>query len=184
MVKPFVSGGKVYPPFRHTQTFWGDTTLNYYWVQQSYRVPASPFAQTSTDQRTDSMYSDKLGFTVNDQYLIGKYSCGAYLYLAPQTASSLQVSGTTSLSTLSLGTGETNAINVPIIFQFRAVDKLGYIGGWRKSGNLSNITYTKKIGVDLQVLNSDLFTFDIQVTGSYKNDTLVAPNFDSGLSTN
>ena len=184
MVKPFVSGGKVYPPFRHTQTFWGDTTLNYYWVQQSYRVPASPFAQTSTDQRTDSMYSDKLGFTVNDQYLIGKYSCGAYLYLAPQTASSLQVSGTTSLSTLSLGTGETNAINVPIIFQFRAVDKLGYIGGWRKSGNLSNITYTKKIGVDLQVLNSDSFTFDIQVTGSYKNDTLVAPNFDSGLSTN
>ena len=130
------------------------------------------------------MYSDKLGFTVNDQFLIGKYSCGAYLYLAPQSASSLQVSGSTALSTLSLGTGETNAINVPIIFQFRAVDKLGYIGGWRKSGNLSNITYTKKIGVDIQVQNEDTFSFDIQVTGSYKNDTLVAPNFDSGLSTN
>ena len=183
LVKPFVSGGKVYPPFRHTQTFWGDTTLNYYWVQQSYREPIS-FAQTSTDVRTDTMYADKLGFTVNDQFLIGKYSCGAYLYLAPQSASSLQVSGSTALSTLSLGTGETNAINVPIIFQFRAVDKLGYIGGWRKSGNLSNITYTKKIGVDIQVQNEDTFSFDIQVTGSYKNDTLVAPNFDSGLSTN
>lgn len=183
MVKPFVAGGKVYPPFRHTQTFWGDTTLDYYWVQQTYRSPVT-FAQVLTDPKTDSMYPDKLGFTVNDQYLIGKYSCGAYLYLAPQSSSSLQVSGTTSLSTLSLGTGETNAINIPIIFQFRAVDKLGYIGGWRKSGNLSNITYTKKIGVDLQVLNEDSFTFDIQVTGSYKNDTLVAPNFDSGLSTN
>ena len=183
LVKPFVSGGKVYPPFRHTQTFWGDTTLNYYWVQQSYREPIS-FAQISTDNRTDTMYADKLGFTVNDQFLIGKYSCGAYLYLAPQSASSLQVSGSTALSTLSLGTGETNAINVPIIFQFRAVDKLGYIGGWRKSGNLSNITYTKKIGVDIQVQNEDIFSFDIQVTGSYKNDTLVAPNFDSGLSTN
>ena len=183
MVKPFVSDGKVYPPFRHTQTFWGDTTLNYYWVQQSYREPVN-FAQTSTDVRTDTMYADKLGFTVNDQFLIGKYSCGAYLYLAPQSASSLQVSGSTALSTLSLGTGETNAINVPIIFQFRAVDKLGYIGGWRKSGNLSNITYTKKIGVDIQVQNDDTFSFDIQVTGSYKNDTLVAPNFDSGLSTN
>jgi hypothetical protein len=130
------------------------------------------------------MYPDKLGFTVNDQFLIGKYSCGAYLYLAPQSGSSIQVSGTTALSTFSLGTGETNAINVPIIFQFRAVDKLGYIGGWRKSGNLSNVTYTKKIGIDIQVQNEDSFSFDIQVTGSYKNDTLVAPNFDSGLSAN
>ena len=185
MVKPFAANGKVYPPFRHTQTSWGDTTLDYYWVQQAYRVPTTPFPQVSTDPgRIDSMYPDKLGFTVNDQYLIGKYSCGAYLYMAPQSASALQVSGTTSLSALSLGSGETNAINVPIIFQFRAVDKLGYIGGWRKSGNLSNITYTKKIGIDLQVMNEDSFTFDIQVTGSYKNDTLVAPNFDSGLSTN
>jgi hypothetical protein len=183
LVKPFVSGGKVYPPFRHTQTFWGDTTLNYYWVQQSYREPGN-FATTSTDSRNDSMYPDKLGFTVNDQFLIGKYSCGAYLYLAPQSGSSIQVSGTTALSTFSLGTGETNAINVPIIFQFRAVDKLGYIGGWRKSGNLSNVTYTKKIGIDIQVQNEDSFSFDIQVTGSYKNDTLVAPNFDSGLSAN
>jgi hypothetical protein len=183
MVKPFVSGGKVYPPFRHTQTFWGDTTLNYYWIQQAHRDPVN-FAQTSTDVRTDSMYADKLGFTVNDQFLIGKYSCGAYLYLAPQSGSSIQVSGTTALSTLSLGTGETNAINVPIIFQFRAVDKLGYIGGWRKSGNLSNITYTKKIGIDIQIQNEDSFSFDVQVTGSYKNDTLVAPNFDSGLTTN
>ncbi len=183
MVKPFVDGGKVYPPFRHTQTFWGDTTLNYYWVQQSYRQSGS-FAINSTAGRTDSMYPDKLGFTVNDQFLIGKYSCGAYLYIAPQSGSAIQVSGTTSLSTISLGTGETNAINVPIIFQFRAVDKLGFIGGWRKSGNLSNVTYTKKIGIDLQVQNEDSFSFDIQVTGSYKNDTLVAPNFDSGLSSN
>jgi hypothetical protein len=130
------------------------------------------------------MYGDKLGFSANDAYLIGKYSCGAYLYLGPTNESSLQVSGTTSLSTKALNNGDTNAINIPLIFQYRAVDKAGYIGGWRIAGNLSNITYTKKIGIDIQVQNSDTFSFDVQVTGSYKNDTLIAPNFDSGLATN
>jgi hypothetical protein len=89
------------------------------------------------------------------------------------------VPGTTSLSITNLLDGDTNAINVPLVFQFRTVDKSGYIGGWRKSGNLTNITYTKKIGIDIQVLNSDIFSFDVQVTGSYKNNTLVAPNFNS-----
>jgi hypothetical protein len=126
------------------------------------------------------MYPDKLGFSSNDEYLIGKYSCGAYLFLAPNSASSLQVSGNTSLSTRSLLGGDSNAINIPLIFQFRAVDKSGYIGGWRKSGNLTNITYTKKMGIDIQVYNSDIFSFDVQVTGSYQNDTLVAPNYSGG----
>jgi hypothetical protein len=129
------------------------------------------------------MYPDKLGFTANDEYLIGKYSCGAYLYLGPPSASALQVQGTTSLSTKTLYDGDSNAINVPLVFQFRPVDKSGYIGGWRKAGNLTNITYTKKIGIDVQVQNEDAFSFDVQISGSYKNDTLVAPNFDSGLST-
>jgi hypothetical protein len=50
-----------------------------------------------------------------------------------------------------------------------------------KAGNLSNITYTKKLGIDIQIRNDDSFSFDIQVSGSYQNDTLVAPNFDSGV---
>lgn len=181
LVKPFASSAKVYPPFRHTQTFWGDTTLDYYWVQQSYRVPTT-FAAGATAARFDTMYPDKLGFSANDEFLIGKYSCGAYLYLGPVSSSSLQVSGNTALSTKQLNEGEANAINIPLVFQFRAVDKAGYIGGWRKSGNLSNITYTKKLGIDIQVQNEDTFSFDVQVTGAYKNDTLVAPNFDSGYS--
>lgn len=182
LVKPYSASNKIYPPFRHTQTFWGDTTLDYYWVQQSYRTPIT-FATGPTAARDDRMYPDKLGFTANDEYLIGKYSCGAYLYLGPSSSSSLQVQGTTSLSTRTLYEGDSNAINVPLVFQFRAVDKSGYIGGWRKSGNLTNITYSKKIGIDVQVQNEDTFSFDVQVTGSYKNDTLVAPNFDSGINT-
>ena len=180
LVKPYSATNKIYPPFRHTQTFWGDTSLDFYWVQQTYREPIT-FAAGATASRDDRMYPDKLGFNSNDEFLIGKYSCGAYLYLGPTNSSSLQVEGTTSISIKPLLNGDTNAINVPLIFQFRPVDKAGYIGGWRKSGNLSNITYTKKIGVDIQVKNEDQFSFDVQITGSYKNDTLVAPNFDSGL---
>lgn len=182
LVKPFSSSGVTYAPFRHTQTFWGDSTLPYYWVQQSYRAVTQTFPTGSTGARNDRMYPDKLGFSSNDEFLIGKFSCGAYLFLGPVTLSAIQVPGTTSMSTRFLGDGDTNAINVPLIFQFRAVDKLGYIGGWRKSGNLSNITYTKKIGVDIQVKNEDIFSFDVQVTGAYQNDTLVAPNFTSATS--
>jgi len=181
LVKPFATNGKVYPPFRHTQTFWGDTTLDYYWVQQQYRTPDT-FATGATAAIFDTMYPDKLGFTSNDEYLIGKFSCGSYLYLGPASGTSTQVQGTTSLSTRTLMEGDSNAINIPLVFQFRAVDKAGYIGGFRKSGNLTNITYAKKIGVDIQVQNEDTFSFDVQISGSYKNDTLVAPNFDSGLS--
>jgi hypothetical protein len=180
LVKPYASDTKVYPPFRHTQTFWGDTSLSNYSVQQGYRDPIT-FASGPTADREDRMYSDKLGFSQNDEYLIGKYSCGAYLFLSPVDSSFLQVPGRSALSTVFLENGEVNAINVPLVFQFRAVDKLGYVGGFRKSGNLSNITYTKKIGIDIQIKNSDIFSFDVQVTGSYKNETLVAPNFDSAV---
>jgi hypothetical protein len=180
LVKPYSSTSVSYAPFRHTQTFWGDISLPQYWVQQASRTPID-FATGATAAREDNMYADKLGFSSNDEYLVGKYSCGAYLYLGPVSNTPLQVPGTTSLSVTYLGEGETNSINIPVIFQFRAVDKLGYIGGWRKAGNLSNITYTKKIGIDIQIRNDDSFSFDIQVSGAYQNDTLVAPNFDSGV---
>lgn len=181
LVKPYANPTQAisYAPFRHTQCFWGDTSLNYYWVQSSYRSPGV-FPADDQAPRADNMYADKLGFTSNDEYLIGKYSCGAYLFLAPSLANKIQVPGNTSLSATNLFDGDSNAINIPLVFQFRTVDKAGYIGGWRKTGNITNITYTKKIGIDVKVLNEDPFSFDVQVTGSYKNDTLVSPNFSSG----
>jgi len=179
LVKPRTASGFEYAPFRHTQCFWGDTSLNNFAVQQAYRDPVTFVTGATASSLTDQMYADKLGFVSDDEFLIGKYSCGAYLFLAPVSGGSLQVTGATSLSTRTLNTGETNAINVPLVFQFRAVDKLGYIGGFRRAGTLSNITYTKKIGIDIQILNSDIFSFDVQISGAYQNDTLVAPNFNS-----
>jgi hypothetical protein len=65
-----------------------------------------------------------------------------------------------------------NSINVPLIFQFRATDNLGFIGGYRLAGNPSNIIYQKKIGIDIQVRNSAPFSFDLLATGSFKKQTL------------
>ena len=65
----------------------------------------------------------------------------------------------------------------------RAQDKLGYIGGWRSAGNLKNITYSKKIGIDIQVKNEDLFSLDVLVTGSYTKTSLVSPAYSQSKKT-
>jgi hypothetical protein len=177
LVKPDYSNGSiVYPSFRHSLFFQTDVTENDYYKQLGYRQVNTPFVSgPSGASRTDSMYAMKLGFDQNDEFLIGKYSCGSYLFLAPATNSSVQVSGTTSLSNKVVGTGTANAIVIPIIFQFRPVDKLGNIGGFRLNGSLTNIAYSKTIGIDIKPRYSDNFSFDIKVTGRFKTDNLRSP---------
>lgn len=180
LVKPdFNNNVIVYPYFRHSDYFYTDSTTVDSYKQLGYQVVTDSFATGATADREDSMYPQKLGFTENDSYLIGRYSCGSYLFLGPPTASLIQVQGSTQLASQPVETGVSNAINVPLIFQFRAVDKLGYIGGYRANGNPTNITYNKKVGIDIQVKNQSPFSFDVEVTGKYKNDTLSSPNFTS-----
>jgi hypothetical protein len=54
---------------------------------------------------------------------------------------------------------------------------LKYVGGWRLSGNLANITYTKRLGIDIKVKNEELFSFDLVVSGSHTKDSLSAPSY-------
>ena len=61
--------------------------------------------------------------------------------------------------------------------------KLGFIGGWRSAGTLKNITYTKKIGIDIQVKNEELFSFDILSSGSYTRTSLVSPAYAQSINT-
>jgi len=168
----FSNGTVVYPYFRHSDYFYVDTTSTNFATQLGYSLVTSTFATGPTASRSDAMYPNKLGYTQNDQYLIGKYTCGAYLFLGPPTASLIQVEGSTALASRYVQQGVANAINVPLIFQFRATDALGYIGGYRLAGNPSNIVYQKKIGIDIQVRNSAPFSFDLVATGSYKQATL------------
>ena len=173
LVKPDISNGVVvYPYFRHSNYFFTDINSSNYYQQLGWSPILATFATGSASSRGDNMYPNKLGFEENDQYLIGKYSCGAYLFLGPPTASSIQVEGSTSLANRVVQTGVQNAINVPIIFQFRATDYLGYIGGYRTEGQPSNITYSKSIGIDIQVRNSAPFSFDLTASGSFKRENL------------
>ena len=168
----FSNGTVVYPYFRHSDYFYVDTTSTNFATQLGWSAVESTFATGPTASRSDAMYPNKLGFTENDRYLIGKYTCGAYLFLGPPTASTIQVEGSTALASKYVEQGVANAINVPLIFQFRATDYLGYIGGYRLSGNPSNVTYQKKIGIDIQVRNTAPFSFDLVATGSFKQETL------------
>jgi hypothetical protein len=196
LTKPTITVGGImqYPSFRHSLGFELDTNTSQS-AFGSYTGPASAILspQISNLQQLeyspstnaaftgiDTDYPNKLGFVDSDEYLCGKYSCGAYLYFAPTSHVNVQVEGTTQMAKKDLVFGTQNSITVPIIFQMRAQDKLGYIGGFRTAGALKNVTYTKKIGIDIQVKNEELFSFDISVTGSYTKDSVISPSYSQG----
>ena len=173
LVKPNISNGVVvYPYFRHSNYFFTDISSSNYYQQLGWAPVQATFATGPASSRGDNMYPNKLGFESNDLYLIGKYSCGSYIFLGPPTASYIQVEGSTSLANKMVSQGVQNAINVPVIFQFRATDYLGNIGGYRINGQPSNIAYSKSIGIDIQVRNVSAFSFDLTASGSFKQQTL------------
>jgi hypothetical protein len=158
-------------------TNWFGATYN---QQVEYTQPSG----TSTGVgRLDDAYPLCAGFSVNDKYLIGKYTCGAYLFMGPSKYEDVSIDGNhPRLAKKSINTGNENAINIPIVFQFRCSDAIKKIGGWRPGNELTNITYTKKIGLDIyERLNTtqlsadygDIFSFDIEVSCKYTKDTPV-----------
>ena len=198
LTKPTITGGVMkYPSFRHALGFELDTNTSQS-ALGSYTGTATPATPTSIALSpqvsnlqqleyspssntsfggNDTDYPNKLGFVDSDEFLCGRYSCGAYLYLAPTSHVNVQIEGTTQQAKKTLEFGKENSITVPVIFQMRAQDKLGYIGGYRTSGALKNVTYIKKIGIDIQVRNEELFSFDISVSGSYTKDSVISPSY-------
>jgi len=120
-------------------------------------------------------YPIKLGFFNNDRYLIGANTCGSYLFLAPPSYSDLLVDGTDYRSTREVEFGEENQITIPIVFQYRMTDFFGAgsggtgrVGG---SSNLKNLSYTKTIGIDINVKDETVFSVDLQINAKYQPDT-------------
>lgn len=126
----------------------------------------------------------KVLFSPDDKYLIGKYTCGAYLSLNPISYDSITVPGIDRVSGVKLSNLDT--IEIPLVFQYRCVDypfvnhPNGEIGGYNpvEGNNLSNVSYTKIVGFDIyQKLRKgnfyqydDVFSFDVKITGKYKED--------------
>lgn len=119
----------------------------------------------------------KMSFDANDQYLLGGQSCGAFLFMSPINIDSLKVSGETKRSSKEIKAkkdNESNAISVDIVFQYRMTDYFGNdestdtgrIGGFARLA-YNNLTYTKKIGLDIFDKYGEQFSFDLEVFAKY-----------------
>lgn len=118
--------------------------------------------------------SFKTSFDANDQYLLGGRSCGAFLFMAPINLSSISVDGDNKFGKKQIAKNESNALSVDIVFQYRMTDyagndpssDLGRVGGLSQVSS-SNLTYTKKIGLDIFDKYENQFSFDLEVFAKY-----------------
>jgi len=119
----------------------------------------------------------KMSFEDNDQYLLGGRSCGAFLYLNPINVNTLRVGGDTRRSKKEINPkkdNESNAVSVDVVFQYRMTDYFGNnaemdtgrIGGFARLA-YNNLTFTKKIGLDIFDKFGEQFSFDLEVFAKY-----------------
>lgn len=149
--------------------------LHYQQAAYGDAAPVNVTAPVTSANMRENQYPIKNGYLIEDAYLIGKYTCGAYLSIAPSSHSTISVDGLSPAgSQKMLEFGADAAIKIPLIFQFRASDALGYVGGWRSANpsGLKNVKYSKKIGIDIYSLNS-VFSFDVTVKTQYEKETAV-----------
>ena len=130
----------------------------------------------------------KNSFDTFDQYLIGKKSCGSYLFVASDDHEFIQVSGDAVNSVKSIGFGSQNSINIPIVFQYRMTDYFGSGSGadggigniaGDSTGATTNVTYIKRIGIDIYPNGEDVVQFDLEFFAKYRSDNLNIKVFPS-----
>lgn len=116
----------------------------------------------------------KNGFYPDDKYLLGGKSVGSFLYISPLTKDSLSVDAGNKSGKKIIPGGKTNTISLDLVFQYRMTDYYGpgttgtgVIGG--VTANIfSNLTYSKKIGLDILDRNGLDFQFDVEVYAKYR----------------
>jgi len=168
-----------YLPFSHAVHFntSEEAAVNEFGVPnyaQAERVsPVSPSAHSSVLYAALNTFPIKLGFSTGDDFLIGKKTCGAYLFMMPQSYAAISVDGSNPRSSKrKVSAGVAASITIPVVFQFRTTDKIGEIGGYSTGQKLTNITYCKIIGLDIYT-NGQCFEFDIKVSGKHQRDTII-----------
>ena len=138
-------------------------------------IDANSFKQTAYFYNATRSRTVKSSFEPNDQYLLGGKSCGSYLFVAPLSATSLSVNADNNTGIKQIKIGENNAISIDIVFQYRMTDysgvsdsATGFVGGI-SSSTLTNLTYSKKIGLDIFDKAGNQFSFDLEVFAKYKS---------------
>lgn len=111
-----------------------------------------------------------LGFNDNDFYAVGQNTCGAFLYPIINNPNNISVIGNNTISTLIIQS--QSEILVPFLYEFRMIDRIGKVNGLLNTTINDNLSYSKKIGIDM-LINNELFKFDINVSSKLKSN--VAP---------
>lgn len=113
-------------------------------------------------------------FEPNDQYLLGGHSCGSFLYLSPLDRESHTVDADNKSGKRVIPGNSANSITIDLVFQYRMTDYhgVGSTGTGRVGGvvgnTFSNLTYSKKIGIDIIDSQDNDFQFDVEVYAKYK----------------
>lgn len=140
------------------------------------RIAYMNSAYKANDVSPDKSTMATIGYSVNDKYLIGNTSLGARAYIQPVSSADIQVSSSDNNAAKTIQAGTGNALLIPIKFQYRMVDALGYLDGQPSlSLNAGRLEYRKKLGVDLLV-NGERFIFDIVLYAKFRPDSLSANN--------
>jgi hypothetical protein len=145
--------------------------------QMAYHNGTGLFDATLAAANNNIIRPLKMSFDASDQYLLGGQSCGAFLFMSPVSVDTLKVSGETKRSAKEIKAkkdNESNAISVDIVFQYRMTDYFGNnedtdtgrIGGLARLA-FNNLTYTKKIGLDIFDKYGEQFSFDLEVFAKY-----------------
>ena len=123
----------------------------------------------------------KTSFETFDQYTLGKQSCGSYLFLSSDDHENIQLGGDSLQSVKIVQFGQSNSLNIPMVFQYRMTDYFGTgSGSSGGTGNIAgdstgatvNVTYAKKIGFDVYPNNQDVYQYDIEIFAKYRSDNL------------
>lgn len=132
----------------------------------------------------------KNGFSPEDKYLLGGRSCGSFLYIAPLNLGSLVVNASNKNGKKIIPGGSANAISLDLVFQYRMTDYfgagssgIGRVGGVT-TNVFTNLTYAKKIGIDILDLGKNEFQFDIEVYAKYTTQGKNINNITSSMLTN
>lgn len=174
-IKSQETSGQVYYPFFCQSLYSNLKTTD---PNGNLQLEYTPYVKV-TSGATVANFAKKIGYTKNDQYLIGKNTCGSYLYLAPNIHKDIHTGELIYNKGKIIKQGDVNKIRIPIIFQVRATDYygagssgLGILGGLGSPTNLTNIAYAKTIGIDIPLKNQDMFSFDVRLEMQYKSKSV------------
>jgi hypothetical protein len=154
-------------PFRYPQFYHASTVSG----APSKDAPAQQARYFQFSNTGDWPYPMKQAFYQNDRYLIGTGTVGSYLFVESPSMETIKVKGTGLDSFSELDFGSENQIIVPVIYQYRMVDYIENVGGAPNS-LITNITYTRGLGLDISIKGEPTFSFDFIATASYTAETV------------